>query len=464
LSQNQVLIPTKGESTAQGSNLYLYGAVLVACTCGFIFGFASFVISGVIIFLTKEFTLTPSEVGFAIGSMMIGSLFGSMIAGAISDYLGRKKAMILAALLWGASALGTALAQSMTQIYLFRICGGVGIAIAMLVSPIYIAEISPARLRGRLSTANQFIIISGALLAFIICYAFSFSGSWRWPLALGLIPALLLLIGLLFAPESPRWLVERKRWEEALTILTKINGPVEAEISLKDIMASQSAEGGGSFAELFRPGIRTALIVGIGIAAFQQLTGAGMVAFYAPVIFQKAGITSTSAAIGLSGFVFVSNLFCVSLAYVLVDRVGRRPLLLWGSIGMGFGLVLLTLILNYNWPAYWAVVAVVLIQAICNVSWGPLGWVVLGEIFPTHVRAKAMAVATFFLWITMFASVQFVPSLVAYFTAKYGSGGPTFLIFAVVCIFAYIFVWRMLPETKGKTLEEIAASWSAPKG
>jgi MFS family permease len=160
--------------------------------------------------------------------------------------------------------------------------------------------------------------------------------------------------------------------------------------------------------------------------------------------------------------IFLSNLVCVTIAMGLVDRVGRRPLLLWGSVGMGLGLALLALILSNGWAPYLAVVAVIFIQAVCNFSWGPLGWVILGEIFPTHVRARAMSIATFLLWVSMFASVQFVPSMFAFFEKRYGSGGPTFYIFAVVCIFSYIFVWRMLPETKGKTLEEIAAFWSAP--
>jgi sugar porter (SP) family MFS transporter len=455
-------ITSKSVVEGRGSNLYLYGAVLVACTGGFIFGFGSFVISGVIIFLTKQFSLSPGEVGFAIGSMMIGCLIGSGIAAKISDQLGRKKAMTIAALLWGASAVGTALAQNMTVLYSCRILGGVGVAIAMLVSPIYIAEISPARVRGRLATANQFIILFGALTAFIVCYVFSFSGNWRWPFAIGILPAFLLLLGLFFAPESPRWLTEKDRRPEALAILTKINGAAEAETSMKEIIASQSGKP-GSYSELFRPGTKIALIVGVGIAAFQQLTGAGMVAFYAPVIFQRAGITNPSTAIGLSVCIFLSNLVCVTVAYVLVDRIGRRPLLLWGSVGMGLGLALLALTLNHGWAPYLSVVAVIFIQAVCNFSWGPLGWVILGEIFPTRIRARAMSIATFLLWASMFASVQFVPSMFAFFEKRYGSGGPTFYIFAVVCIFAYIFVWRMLPETKGKTLEEIAAFWSAPK-
>jgi len=456
--------PASGKAVLedQGSSLYLYGAVLVACTGGFIFGFASFVISGVIIFLSKEFSLAPNQVGFAIGSMMVGSLFGSLIAAKISDQLGRKKSMVIAALLWGVSSAVIAFSQNITEIYLLRILGGVGIAIAMLVSPIYIAEISPPKVRGRLSTGNQFIILFGALTAFLVCYGFSFSGSWRWPVAIGVVPAILLLLGLLFAPESPRWLMQKGRQLEALTILTKINGATEAKASLNEILASQSGEQ-GSYSELFRPGIRMALMVGVGIAAFQQITGSGMVAFYAPIIFQRAGITSTSTAIGLSVCIFVSNLVCVTVAAGLVDRVGRKPLLLAGSIGMGIGLVLLAMTLNLGWAPYLAVAAVIFIQAVANFSWGPLGWVILGEIFPTNIRARAMSIATFLLWASMFASVQFVPSMFEYFGRKYGSAGSTFYIFAVVCIFAYVFVWRWLPETRGRTLEEIAAVWNAPK-
>jgi sugar porter (SP) family MFS transporter len=464
LSKNSIIGPPQSNGIVQnqGSAFYLYGAVLVACTGGFIYGFASFVITGVILFLTRRFSLSPGEVGFAISSMMIGCLIGSSVAGAISDRLGRRKAMAIAGLLWLTSAVGTALAQNITELYVSRICGGFGVAIAMLVSPIYIAEISPARLRGRLATANQFIINGGALAALFVCYGFSFSQSWRWPFAVGVLPAVLLLVGLLFTPESPRWLVETQQQDKALAILTKINGPGEAHANLKEIIASQSGEQ-SSYSRLFRPRVRMPLIVGIGIAAFQQLTGASAVAFYAPVIFQRAGISNTSAAIGLSACLFISNMICVVIAFGLVDHLGRKPLLLAGSVAMGLGLTILACTLNFRWPPYLAVAAIVFIQAVCNCSWGPLGWVILGEIFPTSVRAKAMSIATLCLWVSMFASVQFVPSLFGYFEKEYGSAGPTFLIFVVACVCAYIFVWRMLPETKGRTLEEISTFWAAPE-
>jgi len=346
---------------AQGRSLYLYGTVLVECTGGFIFGFASFLISGVIISLTKEFSLTPSHVGFAIRSMTIGSLVGSGIA-AISDQLGRRESTTIAALLWGASAIGAALSQNITGIYLFRILDRFGVAVAMLVSPIYVAEISPARFRGRLDTVNEYVIVAGAFSASFVCYGFSFSESWRWPLAIGVVPAIVLLFGLFFAPDSPLWLMEKGRQPEALVIL---NSATEAA-SLKEIMASHSGRERGSNSELFRPGIRMALV-----AAFQQITGAGMVAaFYAPVIFQRAGITSNSTGIGLSVCIFVSNLICVMVAAGLVNRVGRKPLLLWGTIGLGLGPVLLALILNLAWAPYLAVAAVIFIQVICNLRWG----------------------------------------------------------------------------------------------
>ena len=184
-----------------------------------------------------------------------------------------------------------------------------------------------------------------------------------------------------------------------------------------------------------------------------------MVAFYAPVILQKAGFSDPSTAIGLSIFVFIANLFCVLIAYGLVDRLGRRPLLLAGSLAMMLGHIALAVVYLLGWPAFYAFFAVIFIQGVSNITWGPLAWVVLGEIFPGHIRDKAMSAATFSLWIAMFASVQFVPSIVSYFERIYGSGGITFLIFATICVLAYVFVWRMLPETKGRTLEEIAGSW-----
>ena len=261
-----------GRFSAVGSRFYLYRAVLVASTGGFIFGYGGLVISGAVIFLEKQFGLRPSEVGFAVSSLIIGCILGSGVASGLSDRLGRKKALTIVGLLWGISSIGSALAQNMAELNLFRICGGAGIAVAMLVSPIYVAEISPPRIRGRLGTTNQLSIVAGGLFAFLASYAFSFSGEWRWMLACGVVPALFLLIGLLFVPESPRWLIEKGRELEAIAILSRISGRIEAVASAREISASLAKTETSAFSDLLRPGARGALIVGLGIAILQQLT------------------------------------------------------------------------------------------------------------------------------------------------------------------------------------------------
>jgi len=255
---------------AAGSKLYLYSSVLVATVGGFLFGYDTLIISGAVIFLRDHFNLTPAAIGFAGSSIVIGSLIGTLVVGPLSDTLGRKRSLILAALLFGLSALGTALPRTFVQFSLFRIIGGVGMGVAMVISPVYIAEIAPARIRGFLVTLNQFVIVSGALGAVLVGYMLSFQGRWRWMFASEFFPAALLLLGLLLVPESPRWLVEKNRLNEALGILTRINGRERAEAEVNEIRGSIAMEEESSFSELFRSGVRSALLIAVGLAALHS--------------------------------------------------------------------------------------------------------------------------------------------------------------------------------------------------
>jgi len=308
-------------------------------------------------------------------------------------------------------------------------------------------------------TLNQFVIVSGALGAVVVGYMLSFEGRWRWMFASEFVPAALLLAGVLLVPESPRWLVERNRLDEALGILTRINGRQQAESELKEIRASIAMEEESSYSELFRSGVRFALVIALGLAALQQFSGGMPLSMYAPLIFQKAGFARAPDAIGLTVLLFVWSLICVVIVLWLVWGVGRRPLLLVGLAGMAAGHFALSLSFHYGMKGIFVPVLLMLTTGMSNISISPLAWVVLAEIFPTRIRGRAMSLATFVLFLSSFANNQFFPSLKAYSEEHFGSPSAVFLVFGAVCSLGVLFVWRTVPETKGKTLEEIAKFW-----
>jgi len=334
--------------------------------------------------------------------------------------------------------------------------------IAMVISPVYIAEIAPAHIRGRLVTLNQFIIVIGGMVAFFSCYYLSKwdneALNWRWMFASECLPISILLIGLIFIPESPRWLIKQERAEEAKDILTKVNGASRAEVEVKDIKESLQEET-GTFGELFQPGIRTALIIAIGLAVIQQTSGGLPLTLYAPKIFMKAGYPDPTKAIGLTVLLMGWSLVCVAIVIGLVERIGRKPLLLFGVGAMAVGHVALYVCFKMEWWGFNVPLILVLTTGMSNLSISPLAWVVMAEIFPTRIRGRAMGLATFILFVVSFGTVQTFPVLVEFFEERYGNAGGVFLVLAGICILSVIFMWRMVPETKGKTLEEIADVW-----
>jgi len=439
---------------------YLYRVVLVAAVGGFLFGYDLQIISGALIFLKGEFALGPNALGFAAGSALVGCLLGPLLIGAgLSDWLGRKKVLVMTAVLFGAGAIGTALPRTIAEFNAFRILGGIGVGVASIVSPMYIAEVAPARLRGRLVTVNQLAIVVGCLLAFAAAYSLSFSASWRWMFASSCIPVVALLLGLAFVPESPRWLVEKGRREEAWAVLSRANEPADAQREMEEITAAL-AEETGTYRELFQPGMRIALLIAVVLAVLQQWTGVSIVILYAPLVFQKAGFSAASDAILQSLIVNVWNLVCTVAALWLVDRLGRRPLLLAGCIGMAAGLLLLGGVFAYDLQGVYVLVILSLCVGAYVVSLAPLAWLIMSEIFPTRIRGKAMSLATICLWLACYLGTQAFPPMVAYVEQRFGSAAGVFWSYACVCVFAALFVWRMVPETKGRTLEEIGRSWT----
>ncbi|MBN2289385.1 MAG: sugar porter family MFS transporter, partial [Candidatus Glassbacteria bacterium] len=405
--------------------------------------------------------------GWAASCALLGCVAGVSLAGVLSDRLGRKKVLIVSAVFFLVSAVGTALPRDITEFIVFRIIGGVGVGAASVASPMYIAEISPARIRGRMVSVNQFAIVSGILVVYFVNYFIAGLGSelwnvevgWRWMFGSEALPALLLLFLLLLVPESPRWLTRQHRPGEALAILTRTGGAGQAKRELAEIQESISAES-GSPARLFLPGMRVVLVIGVILAVLQQVTGINVFMYYAPEIFKKLG-AGTNVALLQTVAVGSVNLAFTLVAIWTVDRLGRKPLMIIGAAGMGVALTALGLASFYQKTEMWVLVFVLGYIACFALSLGPVVWVVLSEIFPTGIRGRAMAAATVCLWAANFVVSQTFPMMNEneWLVEKFHHAFP-FWIYAALCWVTVVFVRLFVPETKEKTLEEIEKMWT----
>ena len=449
-----------------GGTRYVFLITLVATLGGLLFGYDTAVISGAIGFLKTRFTLDASLEGWAASSALIGCIIGASFAGVLSDRTGRKRALLISAVLFAVSSIGSALAHDLAEFSVARILGGIGIGAASMLSPLYIAEIAPARIRGRLVSLNQFAIIFGMLLVYFVnAYvaragdriggeAWNVAYGWRWMFGSATLPSVLFFVLLFLVPESPRWLVKRGRSKEALGILVRVGGARHAQTEMAEIADAIALEKNQSIAQLFKPGLRMALIIGVVLAVLQQVTGINVVLYYAPEIFKTAGMRATQA-IDLTVIVGVINLMFTVVAILVVDRIGRKPLLLIASACMGASLFLLggAFVLG-KLQGPWVLMFVLAYVASFAVAMGPVVWVVLSEIFPTHIRGAAMSIATVCLWIACFLVSQFFPVMLQRFEGK------TFFVYAVMCVVSFVFIALVVPETKGKTLEEIEKRWA----
>ena len=437
---------------------YVYLISLVAAVGGFLFGYDISIISGAVIFIKQDFVLSGSALGFAMSSAQIGSIFGAVFGGKISDLIGRKKSLFFASLLFGISAIFTALAGSMEVFNVFRFVGGLGVGLASIVSPMYIAEVSPSSIRGRLVTLNQFAICIGLLSAIMVSYFLSFSQSWRWMFASEGVPILFFAVGLFFIPESPRWLVKKGRKKDALIVLQKINGDEVAKTEIAEIEDSLRIET-GKFSELFQKGIRTALIIAVLLAFFQQWSGATPMLLYAPLIFQKAGFIQASDAIFQSMLLAGWLVLCTAFALWIVEKVGRRQLLIFGTLAMALGMLCTAMFFYFELKGIFLLFMMFLSIGAYSISLAPLTWLIMAEIFPTRVRGVAMSIASLVLWVSTVMVNQLFPTLSNLSEKLFGSEFGIFLIYAAVCLITAVFVWLVLPETKGKSLEQISAYW-----
>ncbi|MFB3828240.1 MAG: sugar porter family MFS transporter [Bryobacteraceae bacterium] len=441
----------------RGSALYVALASVVAATSGLLFGFDIAVINGAIIFLRQQFGLSEVQTEIAASSLLIGCVFGAAFGGSLSDRFGRRTMLMVSAVLFALSSFGAALPRNMIEFMAARFAGGLAIGAASVLAPLYIAEVAPARNRGRLVSLNQMAIVTGILLAYLVNWGLSFLGpeSWRWMFATAAVPSVAFLAALFFVPESPRWLTEAGREEEAYTVLARVNGSAAAGRELGEIKAA-IAEETGTFSELFQPGLRRATVIAVALAILQQITGINTVLFYGAVIFkEQVGNQSDAAAIGANVIVGLVNFLATIVALWVIDRLGRRPLLMFSSGVMALCQVALGAAFLLQPPPAMLVLGIMLLTAASfAVGLGPGVWVVLSEIFPTRVRGRAMSMATVSLWIACVALTVTFLSL-----AKAVTPTGAFWLYGSMCVVTFFVVWRATPETKGRTLEEIERFW-----
>ncbi len=444
---------------------YVYQCTLVAAVGGLLFGYDTAVVSGAIGFIQEKYQLSAAMTGWVASCALVGCMVGAMFAGPVSDKLGRKKVLMISGVAFAVSSLGIMIPMDLSWFIFFRFIGGVGIGIASMLAPMYISEIAPAEIRGRLVSIYQLGIVIGILLIYFVNaaiagmydHSWNVNEGWRWMFGSGIIPSIIFIFLLLIVPESPRWLAQENKWKEAEDILTKVGGADAAKIELSNIRESFNIQQ-VSFSKLLKPGLRTALIIGVILSVFSQVTGINVIMYYAPEIFKATGDGSSSA---LFQTVLVGgiNTLMTIVAIKYVDKWGRRKLLLIGAAGMAICLALIGLAFyTGNEKGYWVLIGILAYISFFAISLGPLTFVVVSEIFPTHIRGRAMSVAIFFLWLSVYVVSQTFPMLLEAIGSAW-----TFWIYMVMSVLAFIFVFTQVPETKGKSLEEIEQLWMVPQ-
>lgn len=456
---------------------YTVRVALIVALGGFLMGFDASVISGVVGFIGPEFGLSKIQIGWAVASLTLTSTLAMMVSGPISDRFGRRPVLMVAALLFTVSAIASALAPDYLTLVMARMLGGFGVGAALIIAPMYIAEIAPADVRGRMVSFNQLNIVIGISVAYFSNYLILGLGqselawaqalhmgdwNWRWMLGVEALPAIVYCFALFSVPESPRWLAMRERAAEALEILTRVSGKARAEADLNEVKEALDAEARqekGSFREILMPSMRLVLTIGVAIAILQQITGINSVFFYAPMIFEQSGI-GTDAAFMQAVLVGIVNLLATIVAIALIDRLGRRPLMISGLIIIACSMLLLAYgfgtaevgadgeLINMN-PGL-ILLGILSFVAGFGISLGPVMWVLFSELFPNRVRGIAISFCGL-----INSSVSFMVQLV--FPWELENLGPsmTFLIYGSFAIIGLVFVLRVLPETKGRSLEKL---------
>ena len=430
------------------NTFYILGISFISALGGYLFGFDFAVIAGALPFLQKQFALDAYWEGFATGSLALGAIVGCLIAGKVSDKYGRKPGLLVAASIFAISSLGMAFSPSRDFFIATRFCAGIGVGMASMLSPMYIAEISPAHLRGRMVAINQLTIVIGILVTNLVNYSLRNSGedAWRWMFGLGAIPSALFFFGALWLPESPRWLVKANKDTKAKAILNKIGNDAFANQSMQDIGKTLAGISKTSYADVFKKGVLPAVLVGIGLAVFQQLCGINTVFNYAPKIFESIGASQDDQLLQ-TVFIGIVNLVFTILAMLLVDKLGRKPLMLIGAAGLAVLYVVVVQMLGAQSSGVsWFLLAAI---GVYSMSLAPVTWVLISEIFPNKVRGEATSVAVLSLWAAYFILVFTFPIIFEKLQEN------SFYIYAAICAIGFLFVWLKVRETKGKTLEEL---------
>ena len=459
---------------------YLVFLSVVAALGGFLFGYDTAVISGTIAQVTEQFGLDALQQGWYVGCALIGSIIGVLFAGILSDKFGRKSTMILSAILFSTSAIGCAVSTDFNQLVIYRIIGGVGIGVVSIISPLYISEVAVAQYRGRLVSLYQLAVTIGFLGAYLVNYqllGYSMSNPdvstgwwnlvfvsevWRGMLGMETLPAIMFFIIIFFIPESPRWLILKGREEKATNILERIyTSSKEALFQLTETKSVLSSESKSEWKLLLQPGIRKAVIIGVCIAVLGQFMGVNAVLYYGPSIFENAGL-SGGDSLFYQVLVGLVNILTTVLALVIIDKVGRKKLVYYGVSGMVISLVLIATYFIYG--ESWAISSIFLLIFFlfyvfcCAVSICAVVFVLLSEMYPTRVRGLAMSIAGFALWIGTYLIGQLTPWMLQNLTPA-----GTFILFAIMCVPYMLIVWKLVPETTGKSLEEIERYWMKNK-
>ena len=456
---------------------YLIFLSVVAALGGFLFGYDTAVISGTIAQVTQLFQLDALQQGWYVGCALVGSIVGVLFAGILSDKLGRKLTMVISAVLFSTSALGCALSADFAQLVVYRIIGGVGIGVVSIVSPLYISELAVAQYRGRLVSLYQLAVTVGFLGAYLVNYqllAWAESGTqlsvdwlnkifitevWRGMLGMETLPAILFFIIIFFIPESPRWLIVRGKELKAVNILEKIyNSITEAKSQLNETKSVLTSETKSEWSVLMKPGIFKAVIIGVCIAILGQFMGVNAVLYYGPSIFENAGL-SGGDSLFYQVLVGLVNTLTTVLALVIIDKVGRKKLVYYGVSGMVVSLILIGLYFLFGdslgVSSLFLLVFFLFYVFCCAVSICAVVFVLLSEMYPTKVRGLAMSIAGFALWIGTYLIGQLTPWMLQNLTPA-----GTFFLFAVMCVPYILIVWKLVPETTGKSLEEIERYWT----
>jgi SP family galactose:H+ symporter-like MFS transporter len=441
------------EATSTG---FVVLAAIFAAVGGLLFGYDTAAISGAVIFIKQQFSLSTFPEELVVGMVLVGAATAALGGGRLSDRLGRRITLMLTSVIFIFGALICAFAGSFQILLVGRTIVGLGIGLASTTVPVYISEVSPPQARGWQVSLFQLAITLGILVAYLVDYAFAGSGGWRWMLGLAAVPGLILGLGMLYLPESPRWLAKHGQTEKAQKILSRIRGTTNVAAEFQEIQGTLSLGGEhGSWSQLLSPAVRPALVVGVGLAVFQQITGINTVIYYAPTILQSAGISSASGAILATAGIGVVNVVMTLVSMWLIDKMGRRPLLLIGTAGIiiTLGILGFAFLKPGGGLARVAVVTLMAYVASFAISLGPIFWLLISEIYPLKIRGLAEGTAAASNWAAnLLVSLTFLTLVQAL--------GPTrtFWLYALFGVAAWIFSYYLVPETKGRTLEQIERS------